>query len=438
MDLHYALEITLYSFIQFVPCMVLALYPFRDNLRSTKAVTALGILFNTFVHAAINILKHYSPYDGALSVVCTLTHMLFMFLLINDHLGKGLFTLLMVTNISNFLFVFSKSIEAQFVPEIAVEPFHLTHTLSIAAVELLVLIPLFFYMKNVHTAAVSVSSSNKMWRHLWLIPLTFYAVWFRNFYFSQEGAMALAMRPRHSLFSLVINAGALLTYWMVAKLISEAEKNRQLQLREQNLMLQHAQYSNLQDRIDEARRAKHDIRHHLHVISTYLKDEKYGELEEYINRYRRTMPEDSTFQFCDNYAVNALLQYFAGYAKMIGSGFNAIVQLPNNTGIPDEVLSVVLGNLIENATEACVAEGSGSLISIRGKMDEAAVFFKIVNSCTRPPKQDKAGNYLSSKAKDRGIGLQSVQAICQQYNGMMKSTWEDGTFAVSIMLTIPE
>ncbi len=438
MEVRYILEVCLYSSIQFIPCILMALYPFRDNLRSSWTVTALGIGFNTIIHALVNALKLITPYNGILSVACTLVHMLFMFLWIRDHWGKGLFTLLMMTNISNFILVVSKCLEGIFAPGIAVEFFHWTNSVAALVAEAIILIPLFFYMKNVHTKAVTIPSSIAMWRYLWLIPLTFYAVWFRNFYFSAEGALELALRPRHALFSLVINAGALLTYWMVAQLISEAEKNRLLQIKEQNLLLQHAQYGNLKDRIDEARRAKHDIRHHLHVISTYVKDQKYTELEEYVSRYRKTIPEESTFQFCDNYAINALLQYFAGYCKMIGTGFTCSLQLPNGAGIPDEVLSVVLGNLIENATEACVAEGSGSVISVRGKRDETALFFKIVNSCTRPPKKDGSGHFVSSKSKNRGIGLRSVEAIAKQYGGMMKTEWENGTFTVSILLSIPE
>ncbi len=438
MDLFYALEVTVYSFLQFIPCILLALYPFRSNLRYSRLITALGVLLNACVHAACNFLKSYGDYDGMLSMACTLVHVFFMFLWIRDHWGKGLFTLLMMTNISNFLFVLSKCMEGLVVPALAAEPFHWTNSVFILVSELLVLAPLFFYMRGIHTRAVTQSSAATPWRYLWLIPLTFYAVWFRNFYFSQEGAMELALRPRHALFSLVINSGAMLTYWMVAQLINESEKNRQLQAKEHNLMMQHAQYGNLKDRIDEARRAKHDIRQHLHVISAYLKDQKYGELEEYIGRYRRTVPEESTLVYCDNYAVNALLQYFSGYAKMIGCGLNSAVQLPNDTGIPDEVLSVVLGNLLENAVEACVNEGSGSLVSVRGKKDDTAVFFKIVNTCSHPPKQDKSGRYLSSKRKAYGIGISSVQSIAQQYNGMMKAHWENGTFTVSVLLSIPE
>ncbi len=434
----YFMEILLYSVLNFLPFTLLTLYPFRDRLRASPLITALGLLCNAIIHFATTILKYYSPYNWLLSLGCTLIHALFMLIWIKDHFGKSLFTLLMMTNLSNFVLVASKCLEGILFPQLAVEFHHWSHSLTTLIVECIVLTPLYFYMKNIYTNAVKHNSSRTLWRYLWLIPLTFYAVWFRNFYFSAEGALELALRPRHTLYSFVVNAGAMLSYYMVSKLINEYVHNEQLQEKAHQLSMQHAQYGFLQDRIDEARRARHDVRQHLHVISAYLKEKKYEELELYINRYQKSQPEEVPLVFCENPAINALLQYFAGHAKVIGAGFSCSVHLPKDAGIPDEVLTVVLGNLLENAMEACTSIDTGTVVSVRGKADESAIFFKVVNTCPKIPKTDKAGRFLSSKRKGYGIGLRSVESIATQYGGLMKAFWEDGTFTVSVMLNRPE
>ncbi len=434
----HAAEVILYGLVNFLPCILLAIYPFRRDLRFAPWVTVVGILVNAAIHVAVEICKYHTVYNGLLSLLCSVVHGVFMVLWIRGHYGKSMFTLLMMTNLSNFIITTSKCLEGLLFPSLALEFHRWSNSLCMLAVDILVLVPLYFYIKKIYCKAVEPNVSEKIWRWLFLIPLTFYAVWFRNFYFSAEGSLELALRPRYFVYSLVINAGALLTYAIVAQLIIGRVENERLREREYLHSIQQAQYNMLQDRIEEARRAKHDTRQHLHIISAYLQDKKYDELEEYIGRYHKKLPEESTLKFCENYAINALLQYFAGYAKIIGTGFQAAVQLDSKPGIPEEDLTVVMGNLLENAVEACVAEPGKPVLSVRGRQEDGMLFFKVINTCTRPPKTDRAGRFLSGKRSGYGIGLSSVERTVEQYNGRMKAHWEDGEFTVSVLLTVPD
>ncbi len=431
-------EILIFSLLIQLPYLLLFLYPFRTRLRFSKAGTAVLLAAVSLLRIAFNFWSARQPEAGAARFPVFVFFALCCPLFIRAHMGKSMFTMLMLANISNFAKAAAKCLQGLLFPALVSIPYHWTYSLMLLGVELLVLIPTFFFLKYIFSDAVMQKSAPTAWRYLWLIPMTFYAVWYRNFYHSAEGYEVLALRPRHILFSLAINGGAMLMYSLIARLIRENAHNQQLREREHLHSMQHTQYGFLQDRIYEARRASHDLRQHLHVISAYLQDQKYQEAEEYIARYQKSIPENAPLTFCENDPANALLQYFAGYAKMIGCGFSASLQLPRNAGIPDEVLTVVLGNLLENATEACVSEGSGAIVSVRGKTDAASVFFKVVNTCSRPPKTDRNGRYLSAKRPGHGIGLQSVQDIVNEYNGMMKAHWEDGTFTVSVMLNIPE
>ncbi len=431
-------EIIVFSLVVQLPYLILFLYPFRTRLRFSKPVTCLLLLAVSALRILFNLWSSQQPDPGAARFPAFLFYSLCCPLFIKAHMGKSMFTMLMLANISNFISTATKCLQGLVLPELVGIPFHWSYTLLLMGTQVVVLVPMFFFLKHIFSDAVMQKSAPTAWRYLWLIPLTFYMVWFRNFYYSAEGYEVLALRPRHVLFSMLINGGAVLMYYLIARLIREHTHNQQLREREHLHSMQHTQYGFLQDRIDEARRSSHDLRQHLNVISAYLQTQKYQEAEAYIARYRKTIPETSPVLFCENYAINALLQYFSGYAKMIGCGFSAGLQLPQNVGIPDEVLTVVLGNLLENATEACVNEGGGAIVSVRGKKDDTSVFFKIVNTCSRKPKTDGEGRYLSSKRSGYGIGLASVQNTVTEYGGMMKASWADGTFTVSVMLNIPD
>ena len=68
-------------------------------------------------------------------------------------------------------------------------------------------------------------------------------------------------------------------------------------------------------KITDARRAKHDVRHHIALIQEYLTEGKLDVLHDYLNEYSKSLPDNSLVRFCENTAANAILLYFAQQAK---------------------------------------------------------------------------------------------------------------------------
>ena len=112
-----------------------------------------------------------------------------------------------------------------------------------------------------------------MERHyLWIIPCTFYLMWNYTIYGNaNRSSLESAMRPGNVVFLFFINAGAFLIYSVVSKLVLEQQKIIELQTRNHQLSTQTLQYEKLQDKITEARRAKHDVRHHITLMKNILK-----------------------------------------------------------------------------------------------------------------------------------------------------------------------
>ncbi len=430
------LEIALAFTVPLLPHLILAGIAFRRQHRFKWPLTAVLLFVWILVQISLGIWILQAKYQWMVSMLTLPVNAGFYALLVKSHWGKRLFTQLTLTNLSRFITTTSKMLEGLVFPSLALQTYRWSHGLLMFLLAVVIIIPMSYYFRRIFSKAMQNDMPTVAWRYLWFIPLTFYSVWFRNAYFSAEGAFELSLRPRYALFSLVINSGALLVYAMICRFINEQAENEALREKERQHAIQQAQYANIHERIEEGRRTKHDLRQHLHVVSAYLREHRYEELESYVNRYSKNIPED-TLMYCDNFAVNALLQYFAGYAKLLGVGFSATVSVPANTGIPEEDLTVALGNILENAIEACSAQESGAVISVRGKTDRGSVFFKVVNSCPQMPKTDRNGQFLSSKRSGLGIGLRSVENITQRYNGMMQARWEDGNFTVSLLLNAP-
>lgn len=126
--------------------------------------------------------------------------------------------------------------------------------------------------EKVYTPAVEREPSGLEWRYLWLIPFTFYIIWYYTLYGnSTKSSLELALEPKNTIALFFINAGAFLVYYIVARLVIEQQKNLRLQENNHLLEMQNLQYDYLQDKIKETRRYKHDVRHHIALMQELLK-----------------------------------------------------------------------------------------------------------------------------------------------------------------------
>lgn len=408
--------------------------------------------------------------NGAfLSALSSLIYAIFYLTAVKMPVGKTLFTLLMISNLANFLVVSSKCIEGQIFPELARQSYRWSYSLIFFLVQLVFWLPLFIYIKQIYTPAVEKEPSGREWRYLWLIPGTFYLIWYDTIYANENlSSLEIALRPKNAICLFFINAGACLIYYIVSELVLEQRKTLELQQKNYQLSMQAFQYDNLQNKITEARRARHDVRHHVLLMQTYLQEKNYEALEEYLQHYQREIPGGELISYCENAAVNAVLLYFAQEAQRRGIEFEVRVNLPRETGMEETDLSVLFGNLLENALDACEEEiekiQKGQSAQSEQKLQEAektqdgqthlygeteksnvgkviinasqkgqALCVTVDNTFSGKLRQDREGRLLSTKHRGSGMGTESVKMIAEKYHGVCRFEVADGMFCASFM-----
>ncbi len=433
-------EMCVYSLLNFLPFMALALYPFRSRLRFSFRVTVCLIVLMSIIQIGLGMwAAFFSGGKAALaSAVSTVLYAVFYFIAVKVHFGKALFTLLMISNTANFVVTVSKCIEGIFFPDLAVQSYRWSFSLIMLFVLAVVWIPLFIYTKKVYTPAVEKEPTGIEWRYLWLIPATFYLIWYYMLYNnSGKSSLETALDVGNAIFLLFINVGACLVYYVIAKLINEQEKNIRLGENNHRLAMQNLQYENLQEKIADARRAKHDVRHHVSLMQEYVRNREYDKLEKYLNSYQQSLPDDTLISFCDNKAVNAVMLYFAQAAKNADIDYDVKAVIPDDIAIDETDLSVLFGNLIENAIDACKAEsGDNKKIVIRALTDDYTLCLGIDNTFTGAVRKDFNGVLFSSKHVGFGIGVESVKSIAEKYGGTYRAEVKDGMFMSSVLLNL--
>ena len=390
-------EICLYSLLNFFPFLIFALYPFRDDLRFSRTKTGLLIVVLTFLQILFGLLACFSTgnISAVLSLISTLSYAFFYFTVIRKSPGQLLFVLLMISNIANLVVITAKCLEGQFFPDFALLPYRYSMSLFMVIVEIFILIPVFIFLKKVITPAISCSQSFHEWHYLWLIPATFYLIWYYMVYGNSTlSGLEIALNPKNIIVSVFVNAGALLIYSIVARLIVNQEQI--LKLQQQN--------------------------HQLELQTVHLE------------QYCKQLPDHSLITFCENIDANIVLSHYAQEAERLGIAYSVVANIPASCPVEDHDLSVLFGNLLENAVDACVAsKTTARSIFVRAVYEKGSLCIAIDNTFDGKIMQDPDGTFLSSKHAGKGLCTVSVRTIASKYHGTCRFDWKDQMFFASVI-----
>jgi len=218
-------------------------------------------------------------------------------------------------------------------------------------------------------------------------------------------------------------AGGLLV--LLTGFVMAMEVARQYHLRQEMEILldvQREQYERITQNIEQTKAAQHDMRHQLAAIRRMTGEEI---VKNYVAGLLGAMPEVPGGIYCENYAVNAV---FTHYLASAGEGIkvDARLNIPAKAGrVSDMDLCVIMGNLMENALEACTRTRGEGFIRIRAGVDGDYLSIIVENSFDGDW-DEQNGVYFSrkrcgSKTKRRGLGLLSVKAVCAKYDGIFKA-----------------
>lgn len=272
------------------------------------------------------------------------------------------------------------------------------------------------------------------WYIFWILPVLFIgmnlAMIPRNPNILEQGRL----RMLYILFGFVLLILLLLFYLLFYLMASSLNRNDRLRRENQLLSMQQARYASLHNAMEQTRQARHDIRHHFHILQSLAAQEKWEGLTAYLNEAQGSIP-DIDLGLCRNTAVDSVAGYFAALYREHGIPLTFELDLPVVLPVPETDLCSVLSNLLENAMEA------GLLTAPERRRVKASahlhsghmVLLSVENTYDRKVKE-KDGVLLSSKRPGEGIGLQAVQHTAEKNGGYCRFHYEEGVFCVNVIL----
>lgn len=213
-------------------------------------------------------------------------------------------------------------------------------------------------------------------------------------------------------------------------------------LQQENIQTQHQialrdeQYHRITETIQSTRRLRHDIKHHILTVQGLLTEGNTAKAETYLNEYLDTVKKYDVVNFCGNSIVNMIVSHYYALSKEKQIDFSVRINIPKELSIQDSDLSVLLGNLLENAVTATAAAREDRR-EIRLNMIIAgnSLVITVDNGFDGTPAYQN-GEYFSTKPEHTGLGLKSITSIANKYNGDVEFTHEDTVFRSSVMLEL--
>lgn len=236
------------------------------------------------------------------------------------------------------------------------------------------------------------------------------------------------------LFSVGFNS---VFYLFIIAYFIEMDKSFDLQIEQAILKMQvdttAIQIENYKKSQTQSAIYSHDLRHHLQFLSTSIAQNKIDEALNYISEIDESTKFDKVKQICENTSVNLILLAYEAKAKKFNIDICIRACVPTNIPMNSTDVCVILGNGIENATNACkILEQNRRKISVKCKFVNKKLMIEICNSF-----EDEIifeDDIPVSYKLDHGLGVKSIVATVKKYQGVYSFTKDDENFTMRVIL----
>ena len=208
--------------------------------------------------------------------------------------------------------------------------------------------------------------------------------------------------------------------------LSEAATKREVEA-QNKLLIAQIEAENAQLAADS--QARHDRRHHNLVMLEFANNNDIESVREYLKSLVESDSEvRGEVRYCENMTINTVLTVYERRAKENGISVQISANVSRDLDVSPQDLVIVIANLFENAIHATAKHKSKEkMIDISIKGSAQRLLIKIDNPCK---------NNLTFDETLYGVGIRSVIATTNKYEGMYDFTAEDGIFSAKISLNI--
>ena len=192
---------------------------------------------------------------------------------------------------------------------------------------------------------------------------------------------------------------------------------------------------------DAVRTLRHDLKNHAISLQLLLEHGETDKAMEYLENFRNAAKNPVSGFETGSQLLNGLLRQKLSNAEEQGIDVSCALDFTEGSFIDNFDLCVIMGNILDNAVEACCAlpEGAERYIKISGGPMANYMNIEVENSSAR--KAQLLGGLPATSKADKalhGFGLRSVKSVLERYDGIMDIEQTDGSYSISLMIPRPQ
>ena len=218
-------------------------------------------------------------------------------------------------------------------------------------------------------------------------------------------------------------------------------KNKTLEKEKELLIMRDAmvtqKYRELETAMEKKRQLSHDLKNHILVLKHFKKEENYEGIDKYIEEIEQSFFDISRRVWTGNQIADMILEQKRTLAEQEGITITIQAVPIAEWMFDDSETCSLLGNLLDNAIEACMRmdDNANKWVSVKIENQKQLLFIKIENSVNEAPVMEKGRPVSVKEDKMRhGYGLKNVERILNKYDGTIAYLSRDKAFQIKLLI----
>ncbi len=232
------------------------------------------------------------------------------------------------------------------------------------------------------------------------------------------------------LFLFVINV---VNYVLLGNVLKAEELEQKNQMLDDQLLRQKQRYDQLGEAYRDIRSFVHDTKKHFNCINECVKRKEYDVITAYTQEAMADLESRYATVNTGCLAIDALVSNFMLQTRSKGIQLTASLKVEaQRVPVSDYHLAIILGNLLDNALNACQGQLDPKIVLKIQQVENNAFAIYIANTYVPGP-DDKVVQNLDEIDFIHGYGLDNVKKSVRAYNGIMRVKHEQDVYSVAIV-----
>lgn len=181
---------------------------------------------------------------------------------------------------------------------------------------------------------------------------------------------------------------------------------------------------------------RHDYHNHIQSMKAYLELNQIDALKDYLHELDEDLKKVDMLVKSGNLMMDAILNSKLSLAKEKNIQVICKANVPEDLPVSDIDICVIMGNLMDNAIEACAKiDEDKRFIRVYIDIVRSQFYVSIMNSA-KDDLSFNEKNYITEKRGNHGHGMKRVKLTVDKYDGYLNLKNESGVFVSEVMIPV--